>query len=149
MEQNVNELIVKLPAKEIGFETAAVLAGLMLARTDARVYVPRPFPMLLPNSFVLCCDHLNEIPKKLLDSMLARSTIFASRVSPQDERVLEPIFGLNPGDYKLAQLPVGRAYLRLERTVRLDVIPNYYSFRPKSAQRIRARSRSFSTREGR
>lgn len=141
-EQKVNAILVRLPAPEIGFETAAVLAGLILSRAQGRrVFVPKPFPMPVPSNLVLGCDHLGEIPEKLRSFMLAQATIFAARTSPADEKVLAPMIGPER-DYPLSQLTAGMAYLRLDQTYRLDVIPNYYPARPKSPEVIRRRSRN-------
>lgn len=135
-------LLVRLPAQELGFETAATLAGLVLSRAPGQIIVPVPFPLPATKNLTLGASYLSEIPKRTLDSLLGKSVIIAFRLSPMDARTLEPTFGIPEQAFQLTDIPDYRAYVRTDKTALLDMPPISQPLRPASPGVIRNRSRN-------
>ena len=114
------------------------LAALILSRTSGVAYIEKPLLHVGPSTPIFSASHLGAFPKALLPELLATATILATRLGVIDAETLDKHFNLSPGDIPLTDLAEWAAYLRMQTTYKIDLVPHSYRPRPSNERRIKA-----------
>jgi len=114
------------------------LAALILSRTSGVAYIEKPLLHVGPTIPVFSASHLGALPKALLPDLLATATILAARLGVVDAETLDRHFNLSPGNITLTELLDGDAYLRMQKTYKIELLPHSYRARPSNERRIKA-----------
>ena len=132
-------LLVSLPEGT----QAQLIAGLLLSRIKGKVFIEKPYIHVGSSQPVIACRYLDQLPKKLREQLISTAVLISFRLGVKDEKVLAPHFELPNQDANLLrQLLPYKALIRLEDTHELYMPYHSYPKFPKSAQKIKDRSRS-------
>jgi hypothetical protein len=93
-----------------------LLAALLMASWQGVSFIENPSLHVGDSLPIMHVDYLDQLSEKLQTKMLNTATIMTTRLGTYDADILEPHFNLKTDDFSLAELPLGRAHVRLEKT---------------------------------